>query len=1052
MGSVHPVQQRARCPCTVFPQSRRGRSCPAYQVLDADYLLLKESGQDLMRNSSMRSHVQPLVILQADQAPVINATYGPLWVQQDVPPALVPAAQLPSVSWRVQAFVLSRRIFSSAPRLRVLFYLSGRGWGNTGNTGNSGDGTADDLPCVTLYAFWQTQEVRGSCALSGALGVCVAELEPPGAWFSPVPESTSRERQGPRPEGNAVELYYRVQPRWCGRCGSKRGGAPEPSGEGGEAAVAPMQRIGSARLSQAPAGGSSLSQLKLGDAIIIKTSSKPLKKTDIASFYVFLASSSSLDKFTLRATVKKGVSFCTATPSNSPLWDTALDTSEDGTVAFCKRPTLFSSRPDNSPQEVVQLDFETEELGAPSESQVITWRLEVPGDPRGSSEGAMRIHRTQRDFVGLAPLVMDTEILNTAVLTGKKATVPVRTVAVEEDGSITDVSEFTDCRSTDKDILKVSDRCDYVFVNGKETKGRVKMAVNFTYSYLSAQLEMNVWIPRLPLQIEVSDTELSQIKGWRVPIVASRRYGLNSWDSEEEDRKAKGCTLQYQHALVQVLTHFVAERADQRGRPAYFLGRDWQVDVTPLVRYFLRVEDSRVARLHRGRVLSGRDAGVTAVQVLSPLSDSILAEKTVTVLDDKVTITELGVQLVTGLSLSLQLSPGSNRAIVATTTTQEVLQSPKQEAVISLWIQFSDGCVTPLDIYDPSYYMLAVTSLDTGVVSVQNTQAAVVAEGEGQGELVKVEMVISEECQKTKRKSTLAVGSGSLKVKFRTTGPRGAVAGGASDYGNDGEEPESEREATRNRLALTTFDREESAMRKVSTTAKSTGLETRERGNIRGLGSSGSSQSQGMEVEVGSGPTQASRSFSDLEIGMYALLGVFCLAILVFLVNCVSYVVRVYRKRVPTPSREAPGHRHDWVWLGTDAELVMNVPGTPTQQGSRNTATTIIDIGTGSDTVSSRGRRSSCQTPSESSLGDTESPHQACTRRESLNSPTSKRKRVQFTTFSSLESRQHTSTWPSAESSSDTPGGAGQEKSSPEPQMPAAVPAAAPLGEPLDHL
>lgn len=60
------------------------------------------------------------------------------------------------------------------------------------------------------------------------------------------------------------------------------------------------------------------------------------------------------------------------------------------------------------------------------------------------------------------------------------------------------------------------------------------------------------------------------------------------------------------------------------------------------------------------------------------MSDSILAEKTVTVVDDKVTITELGVQLVTGLSMSLQLSPGSNRAILATTTTQEVLQSPKQ--------------------------------------------------------------------------------------------------------------------------------------------------------------------------------------------------------------------------------------------------------------------------------------------------------------------------------------------------------------------------------------
>lgn len=65
-------------------------------------------------------------------------------------------------------------------------------------------------------------------------------------------------------------------------------------------------------------------------------------------------------------------------------------------------------------------------------------------------------------------------------------------------------------------------------------------------------------------------------------------------------------------------------------------------------------------------------------QILSPLSDAILAEKTVTVLDEKVTITDLGVQLVTGLSLSLQLSPGSNKAIFATAVAQELLQSPKQ--------------------------------------------------------------------------------------------------------------------------------------------------------------------------------------------------------------------------------------------------------------------------------------------------------------------------------------------------------------------------------------
>lgn len=70
---------------------------------------------------------------------------------------------------------------------------------------------------------------------------------------------------------------------------------------------------------------------------------------------------------------------------------------------------------------------------------------------------------------------------------------------------------------------QVSDRCDYIFVNGKEMKGKVDAVVSFTYQHLSSPLEVTVWAPRLPLQIEVSDTELNQIKGWRVPIVSNKR-------------------------------------------------------------------------------------------------------------------------------------------------------------------------------------------------------------------------------------------------------------------------------------------------------------------------------------------------------------------------------------------------------------------------------------------------------------------------------------------------------------------------------------------------
>lgn len=54
-------------------------------------------------------------------------------------------------------------------------------------------------------------------------------------------------------------------------------------------------------------------------------------------------------------------------------------------------------------------------------------------------------------------------------------------------------------------------------------RGRKSLVVNFTYLHLSAQLQLTVWVPKLPLQIDVTDTELSQVKGWRVPIVTNRR-------------------------------------------------------------------------------------------------------------------------------------------------------------------------------------------------------------------------------------------------------------------------------------------------------------------------------------------------------------------------------------------------------------------------------------------------------------------------------------------------------------------------------------------------
>lgn len=60
-------------------------------------------------------------------------------------------------------------------------------------------------------------------------------------------------------------------------------------------------------------------------------------------------------------------------------------------------------------------------------------------------------------MVLMCPL-QDTEILNTAVLSGRTVAVPVRVVAVDADGALSDVTESVECRSTDQLVIKVRER------------------------------------------------------------------------------------------------------------------------------------------------------------------------------------------------------------------------------------------------------------------------------------------------------------------------------------------------------------------------------------------------------------------------------------------------------------------------------------------------------------------------------------------------------------------------------------------------------------------
>ncbi|XP_068609332.1 transmembrane protein 132D [Brachionichthys hirsutus] len=985
-----------------------------YRILNAESaFFLQEANQDLMRNSSLQARTESFFVHQARQMPFISASYGPLSVQQPIPLELLqtlpgpfnspsftsssaPTAAPPPLftfNWKVHTYIISERIHPSWPKVQVLFYIAGRDWDDYS--------AIHKLPCVRMFAFHETQEVRGACRLKGELAICIAELEPLASWFSPPTVRPGRQRVSEQAQGTPVELYYMVQTTDNADCNSEDSRktasvhADQQRPMGYFAGHTPMQRIGSVRLFQP------LSELKLDNNFVVMAPSKPIRQRETVSAFLALSTLSSVQIFTLRVKLKNGVAFLGARASNPVLWSVSQDVRSEGhrvVTLHCRRKENgFSQRVDTAGyQRLLQVDLEVNGLMVVQGGREVTWQVEYPLTRTLSGEVLTPIRLAPQDQGGIVPLAMDTEILNTAVLTGRTVAVPVKVVTVGTDSTISDVTESVECRSTDEQVIKVSERCDYVYVNGKETRGKSSVTLNFTYSFLSAQLTMSVWMPRLPLLIDVADPELSQIKGWRVPIGSgNRRYERVANGNDEDDaaakRKESACMDQYQSTTLRVLTHFVADTGEVRGaseeegleQQSFLLGSDWQVEVTQLVKDSLRVVDPKVAELLEGQVLMGLSAGTTKLQVLSPLTSLALAERTIRVLDDKVTVTELGVQLVSGLSLSLQLSPGSNKAIVATATTQEVIESLKQESLISAWLQFSDGALTPLDNYNPAHFNLGATSLDKRVVMVQPSEAwkwpIIVAKGEGQGLLVRVEMSPSEVCQRGQRHAILATGMATIQVRLgkqdephrqpgdRRTRPKPPYYGGSIS------------------------DMETGLINRGATTMKG-------QVPVRPNGGRLSADSEARVPNEAELPRSHSseedllpsqRGLTDLEIGMYALLGVFCLAILVFLINCISYAYKYRSKQLSLDATEAMPHAHDWVWLGQEDGLCLQQQ----QQQHDELGCTLEE---GSQLLNGGIQRGNNGVGGCRSSGRDH-------RNESLNSPTTKRKRVKFTTFSNVK-------------------------------------------------
>lgn len=191
-----------------------------------------------------------------------------------------------------------------------------------------------------------------------------------------------------------------------------------------------------------------------------------------------------------------------------------------------------------------------------------------------------------------------------------------------------------------------------------------------------------------------------------------------------------------------------------------------------------------------------------------------------------------------------------------------------------------------------------MNSLDERVATVTQDKIfpLLVAEAEGAGDLLRAELTISESCQKTKLKSVLAATPVGLCVHFGQDeedptydypGPSQPGPGGGEDEARGAGPPGTALPA----------------------------------GEVPGLGTAGPIPPTEDFLPLPTSFLQMPRGLTDLEIGVYALLGVSFLAVLVFFISSIVFVLRYVHKPIPPVGQTSMNHSHHCVFLGNGQPL-----------------------------------------------------------------------------------------------------------------------------------
>ncbi|XP_056387178.1 transmembrane protein 132A-like [Hyla sarda] len=762
----------------------------------------------------------------------------------------------------IQGEIVGGEVSPSDPVARVLFHRSVI----------DGHSRVSQDQCVTVKATHEDLSVHGSCRIQLPLDVCVVELLFSPPWFTLASTHVN------------VTVNYDVSED-C-----------KYSNEGSEiAGIVQIMGVSSPKFQL----------LNVGDFVTVTLPEKTLLPGEVFTASVGLRNNWTQPIFTLRIRCRIGLELLFARSAAPNTWAIKTEIQRGAkhhTVTGHLTQRGASER--RFPPVVALLDFLVSNVSVGfAVSRRITFQLEVPGGGAATAgvRGSAEVLVSDHDLRAIIPLVKSHEILNTAPLTGISQKIPVRVFALEAGGSVMDVTKEAGCETPNAQIIQVSDGCDFLFVGGKETQGAVGVKVEFWLERLRSSLSLSLWVPLLPLRVEVSDTNLQ-----RLPGSGSLGNGMENeyedYRRSSSDPRGQHCYPRYQRALVRFLAYFVAHSMDEGNQLTYLLGSDWMLDVSPLVRSQAVIRDQRIARLEKeGSVLIGQQPGVTSVEVRSPLSHSILGEQTISVSPETVSILELRSDLLWDLSLSVSPAVIKHPGVFTILyKSQEASMIPKQEAILPIWLLFSDMSTASITIYNPQELSLSVVSSDASVLSVGRalistsywSMPILIFENPGEEALLRLSLSLPERCRE--KETTGLLSAGYIRVTF----PRNGTTG----------DKHPDRDIIQGDTVLMTRDGDVISSANNVVPGTSDIILSGDDTTIDDDDKSHSGVDDIVTTRWG---------IPGLEEGLYGLLAMFSLLTLLFFFSCLAFIRRQRKKSV----HEGPGNPEapNWVWLeGSD--------------------------------------------------------------------------------------------------------------------------------------